>query len=218
AVVVALAPPSIAFRVLVRLLMGIGAGVYFDFATLSFQVPIELSAPKAATVVIARAIIAWVRIVRICKAPLNFGGRGCLRSNGARTPTRIWTAGGKLENTLIAPNSIPVDQPWAEIIPRVDRSSKHRSSKLRCSADGRVILIRHARSRSHIGTRRRVEIRPGHLASCQFRRREARRPETQGSRRRTLRQPPARSCPFNLHGTLRTRYKPRHRRTLTRRN
>jgi hypothetical protein len=27
-------------------------------------------------------------------------------------------AGGKLENTLIAPNSIPVDQPWAEIIPR----------------------------------------------------------------------------------------------------
>src|ERR1019366_3780502 len=119
AVVVALAPPSIAFRVLVRLLMGIGAGVYFDFATLSFQVPIELSAPKAATVVIARAIIAWVRIVRICKAPLNFGGRGCLRSNGARTPTRIWTAGGKLENTLIAPNSIPVDQPWAEIISRL---------------------------------------------------------------------------------------------------
>src|ERR1019366_5282248 len=119
AVVVALAPPSIASRVLVRLVMGIGAGVYFDFSTLSFQVPIELSAPKAATVVIARAISALVRIVRICQAPLNFGGRGCLRSNGARTPTRIWTAGGKLENTLIAPNSIPVDQPWAQIIPRL---------------------------------------------------------------------------------------------------
>src|ERR1035437_4683346 len=73
-VVVALAPPSIASRVLVRLLMGIGAGVYFDFATARFQVPMVLSAPNAATVVIARAIIALVRIVRICQAPLNFGG------------------------------------------------------------------------------------------------------------------------------------------------
>src|ERR1035437_5217380 len=92
-------PPSDASLVTVRLFNGNGAGVYFDCATSSFHVPRVLSAPKAAKVVIARAISALVRIVRICQAPLNFGGRGCLRSNGARTPTRIWTAGGKLENT-----------------------------------------------------------------------------------------------------------------------
>jgi hypothetical protein len=73
-VIVTLTPPSDASLVTVRLFNGNGAGVYFEFSTFSFQVPIELSAPKAATVVIARAIIAWVRIVRICKAPLNFGG------------------------------------------------------------------------------------------------------------------------------------------------
>src|ERR1039458_171138 len=94
--------------------MGIGAGVYFDFATFSCHVPSVLSAPKAATVVIARAINALVRIVRICQASLSFCGRGCLRSNGASG-----TAVGKLETVLIAPNSLPVDQPWAEIISRL---------------------------------------------------------------------------------------------------
>jgi hypothetical protein len=93
--------------------------VYFEFSTFSFHVPSVLSAPKAATVVIARAISALVRIVRICQAPLNFVGDTWLSEvQWCQTPTRIWTAGEKLENTLIAPNSIPVDQPWAEIIPR----------------------------------------------------------------------------------------------------
>jgi hypothetical protein len=46
-------------------LTGIGAGVYFDFSALSFHVPIELSAPSAPIVVIARAISALVRSVRI---------------------------------------------------------------------------------------------------------------------------------------------------------
>src|ERR1039457_5219685 len=87
--------------------MGIGAGVYLDCATFSFHVPIVLSAPKAATVVIARAKTAVLRIVRICQAPLNFGGDTWLSEiQWCRTTTRIWTAGGKLENTLIAPNSI----------------------------------------------------------------------------------------------------------------
>ena len=34
--------------------MGIGAGVYFDFATSSFHVPTVLSAPKAATTIAAK--------------------------------------------------------------------------------------------------------------------------------------------------------------------
>jgi hypothetical protein len=107
--------------VTVRLLTGIGAGVYFDFSTLSFQVPIELSAPKAATVVIARAISALVRSVRICKAPLNFGGETWLSEIQwcPKHRSRCGTAVGKLENTLIAPNSLPVDQLWAEIISRL---------------------------------------------------------------------------------------------------
>src|ERR1019366_8894773 len=73
-VFVTFTPPLDASRTVVRLFNGNGAGVYFDFSTLSFQVPIELSAPKAPMVVIARATSALVRIVRICKAPLNFGG------------------------------------------------------------------------------------------------------------------------------------------------
>ena len=108
----------------VRLLMGIGAGVYFDFATSSFHVPSVLSAPKAATVVIARAISALVRIVRICQAPLNFGGRGCLRSNGAHTPTPIWHRWRETRNTLIAPNSIPVDQLQGAMISRAASGGK----------------------------------------------------------------------------------------------
>jgi hypothetical protein len=65
-------------------------------------------------VVIARAISALVTIVRICQASLSFCGRGCLSSNGASG-----TVVGKLETVLIAPNSLPVDQPWAEIISRL---------------------------------------------------------------------------------------------------
>src|ERR1022692_1450249 len=87
---------------MVRLFNGNGAGVYFDFATFSFHVPSVLSAPKAATVVIARAISAWVRIVRICKAPLNFGGCGCLRSKGAPATT-------PLRHPLVG-NSTPADR------------------------------------------------------------------------------------------------------------
>jgi hypothetical protein len=60
--------------------------VYFDFATFSFQVPSVLSAPKAATVVIARVMSALVKSVRILPASLNFLGHGRLRSNGAQTP------------------------------------------------------------------------------------------------------------------------------------
>src|ERR1017187_6876797 len=105
-------PPSDASRVTVRLLTGIGAGVYFDVSALSFQVPIELSAPSAPIVVIARAISVLVRIVRICQPPLNYCGHRCLRSNGAQTPTPFWHRWWGTRNTLIAPNSIPVDQPW----------------------------------------------------------------------------------------------------------
>lgn len=69
---------------------------------------------KRRMVVIARAISALVTIVRICQASLSFCGRGCLSSNGASG-----TVVGKLETVLIAPNSLPVDQPWAEIISRL---------------------------------------------------------------------------------------------------
>src|SRR5215471_17100543 len=51
---------------MVRLLGGIGAGVYFDFSGLNFQVPSELSAPKAARVVNAMAISAWLKSFRTC--------------------------------------------------------------------------------------------------------------------------------------------------------
>src|ERR1019366_3289805 len=105
-------PPSDASRVTVRLLTGIGAGVYFDVSALSFHVPRVLSAPKAATVVIARAISVLVRIVRICQPPLNCCGHRCRRSNGAQPPTPIWHRWWRTRNTLIAPNSIAVDQPW----------------------------------------------------------------------------------------------------------
>src|SRR5258708_27269204 len=64
-VVVCLTPPSDASLVMVRLLTGIGAGVYFDFSTLNFQVPSVLSAPKAATVVITKAMKALMRGLRI---------------------------------------------------------------------------------------------------------------------------------------------------------
>jgi hypothetical protein len=46
--------------VTVTLLSGIGEGVYFDFSGLNFHIPSELSAPKAATVVNAKAMSPWV--------------------------------------------------------------------------------------------------------------------------------------------------------------
>src|ERR1039457_1578701 len=46
-VFVTITPPGTASRTDVRLFSGNGAGVYLDFATLTFQVPMELSAPKA---------------------------------------------------------------------------------------------------------------------------------------------------------------------------
>jgi hypothetical protein len=51
--------------VVVKLLIGIGSGVYFDFSVLSFQVPSELSAPKAASVAIANPTNAVLRILTI---------------------------------------------------------------------------------------------------------------------------------------------------------
>src|ERR1700693_1634225 len=47
-------PPSIPARTTVRLFTGMGAGVYFDYSTFSFQVPIVLSAPRAARAVAAK--------------------------------------------------------------------------------------------------------------------------------------------------------------------
>src|SRR5262245_43224216 len=89
--------------------MGSGPGVYFDFSTASFHVPSVLSAPKAATVLIARTINVFVKAVRICQAPLNFGERGCLRSNGPlHRPDLAPLAGNHL--ALTAPDSFPVDQ------------------------------------------------------------------------------------------------------------
>src|ERR1019366_2709707 len=105
-VIVTLTPPSDASLVTVRLFNGNGAGVYFEFSTFSFHVPSVLSAPKAATVVIARAISALVRIVRICQAPLNFVGRGCLRSQGA-------------------PATTPLRHPLAGNLKPADRSKQH---------------------------------------------------------------------------------------------
>ena len=64
-VVVCFTPPSATSRVTVRLLTGIGAGVYFDFSILSFQVPSELSAPKTTPVEIARTTSALRRRDRI---------------------------------------------------------------------------------------------------------------------------------------------------------
>jgi hypothetical protein len=90
--------------------MGIGAGVYFDFATFSFHVPSVLSAPRAATVVIASAISALVRIVRICHALVNFNGRGCLKFQWCPFTAPIRHRWWEAQLTLIAPNSIPVDQ------------------------------------------------------------------------------------------------------------
>jgi hypothetical protein len=61
-VLVTLTPSGTASRTTVRLFTGQGAGVYLDAAVLAFQVPMELSAPKAANVVV---------IAKLSKARLN---------------------------------------------------------------------------------------------------------------------------------------------------
>src|SRR5450631_399100 len=76
-------PPGAASRVTVRDFTGHGAGVYLLFATSAFQVPRELSAAKAETVVvIAKANNATLKIFRISillfelKSPLLAMGSG----------------------------------------------------------------------------------------------------------------------------------------------
>jgi hypothetical protein len=61
-VVVTFTPPGAASRTTVRLFTGQGAGVYLDAVMLTFQVPRELSTPKAAN---------GVTIVKAAKARLN---------------------------------------------------------------------------------------------------------------------------------------------------
>src|SRR4030081_1061639 len=86
-VLVTVTPPFAASRIVVMLLIGIGAGVYFDLSMLSFQVPSELSAPRAAIAVIAKAMNALLRILPICQSPIPLTVAdlaGCLKSSGAQ--------------------------------------------------------------------------------------------------------------------------------------
>src|SRR4051812_47009567 len=64
-VTVTFTPLSEASLKTVKLLTGTAPGLNFDCSMFSFQVPIVLSAPSAAIVVIARPIINLVKIVRI---------------------------------------------------------------------------------------------------------------------------------------------------------
>src|ERR1017187_1315193 len=63
-VFVTFTPPLDASRTVVRLFNGNGAGVYFDFATFSFHVPIVLSAPKAARAATVNIRETWMNFVR----------------------------------------------------------------------------------------------------------------------------------------------------------
>src|ERR1700733_10493765 len=75
-VLVTLTPPGAASRVTVRLFTGHGAGVYLHFAMLAFQVPRELSAPHADTVVvIAKANNTRLNIFRISILLVTLIGR-----------------------------------------------------------------------------------------------------------------------------------------------
>src|ERR1035438_4016740 len=83
-VLVTLTPPGAASGVSVRLFTGHGAGVYLLFAVLAFQVPMELSAPHADTVVvIAKANNARLNIFRISILLVTLRGRFC--------QCRLWT-------------------------------------------------------------------------------------------------------------------------------
>jgi hypothetical protein len=58
-----------------------GAGVDFDFATLSFHVPMVLSAPKAATAAIATVRHALMKNIRIGESPkLQFVEKRCRKT------------------------------------------------------------------------------------------------------------------------------------------
>jgi hypothetical protein len=65
-VLVTFTPPGTASRTAVRLFTGQGGGVCLVFSILAFQVPRELSAPKAAAAeVIAKTIRAKLKILRM---------------------------------------------------------------------------------------------------------------------------------------------------------
>jgi hypothetical protein len=69
-VVVTFTPPDTASRTTVRLFTGQGAGVYLDAGMLTFHVPRELSASKAANVVvIAKTTKARLNILRMVILP-----------------------------------------------------------------------------------------------------------------------------------------------------
>src|ERR1051326_7980677 len=103
-------PPSAASRELDALLSGMGPGVYFDFATFNFQVPIVLSAASAPIVVRARATRVLVNMARILASFESLWPRLFeFPSVPNNAPLRV-AAGGKLENRLIVSNSIPADQ------------------------------------------------------------------------------------------------------------
>src|SRR5580658_1325405 len=65
-VLVTFTPPGTASRTAVTVFTGQGAGVYLVFSILTFQVPRELSAPKAAAAeLIAKTIRAKLKILRM---------------------------------------------------------------------------------------------------------------------------------------------------------
>src|SRR5579871_867535 len=72
-VLVTFTPPGASSRTDVRLFTGNGAGVYLDFVVLTFQVPMELSAPKAATAVIAKTTRARLNGLRMFDSPFEIG-------------------------------------------------------------------------------------------------------------------------------------------------
>src|SRR5262245_26007606 len=90
-------PPSTAPRSSIRLFTGIGGPVYLDFSRFSFQAPIVLSAPRATTVLIAKARDALIRVFRIVRLLVVLVGHG--RSVCQWCPVRLLdagTTGGKL--------------------------------------------------------------------------------------------------------------------------
>src|ERR1039458_4580689 len=70
-VFVTFTPPETASRTDVRLFSGNGAGVYLDFVTLTFPIPMELSAPKTVTAVIAKTARKRLSILRMCDSPFE---------------------------------------------------------------------------------------------------------------------------------------------------
>src|SRR5712692_5691180 len=101
---VTLIPPSDVSRMTVRLLTGMGAGVYFDLSRFSFQVPTELSALKATAVTTAKTASALPMVLRMGHSPfgerwyhgrlvpyvrklaMRWGGSASIRREPARAP------------------------------------------------------------------------------------------------------------------------------------